>query len=88
MKRKPDFEVVEVGDEFIVVPTGEEVSSFGAIVTLNEASAYLFGKLASPLSAAELVDLLMDEYDVDRSTAEKDVDSFVSELLDIGLIEP
>lgn len=82
----PNFEITEIADEYIAVPVGTEVLSFNGVVVLSEPTVYLLRKLKEPKSVEDLVDLLIEEYDVDRSDAEKDVNNIVKELLSMGLI--
>ena len=82
----PNFEITEIADEFIAVPVGTEVLSFNGVVVLSEPTAYLLRELKEPKSIEDLIALLIEEYDIDKSDAEKDVNNIVRELLRIGLI--
>lgn len=48
------------------------------IMTLNDSGRYLWRKLEErDCTAAALVDALLEEYEVERSTATTDVDNFI-----------
>lgn len=79
------FEIVEVAGEYMAIPIGEQ--SFNGIVALNEASAFLLGKLSQSKSEEELVSCLIEEYLVDKDIAECDVGVFVRKATEIGLIK-
>lgn len=80
------FEVVTVADEHMAVPIGEEAVSFHGVVALSEAAAFLLNKMDEPRTKEELVDLLCREYDVDRATAEKDVDEIIIKFRELKII--
>ncbi len=87
MKMKSNFEIVEVADEYLAVPVGEEAEFFHGIVAMSEAAAFLLNKMRQNRTEEELVTLLMDEYDTERWIADKDVNNMITTLLQIGLIE-
>ena len=87
MKVKSSFELVEVAGEYMLVPIGESTTSFRGILTLNDATGYLLGKMNEPRTKEQLVALLMNEYKVDQTTAESDIEDLLQKLLDFGVIE-
>ena len=80
------FEIVEMSGEYMAIPLGKAASSLNGIVALNEASAFLLKQLSTPKTKDELVELLLNEYDVDEDLARRDVDVFVEALTKIDLI--
>ena len=87
MRMKSCFEIVEVADEFLAIPIGDEVDAFCGIVALSEATAYLLNHMKKSKSKDDLIDILMNEYDVEYDVAKKDVEKNIKQLYDIGLIE-
>lgn len=59
----------------------------GTYFGLNEVSNQLWQWMQNPASHGELLQLLLAEYDVTESEANTDLDSFLKEMLDSGLIE-
>jgi hypothetical protein len=49
---------------------------------LDPVASSIWKALAEPLTLGELVDRLLEEYEVDRNTCMADVEGFVQELLD------
>ena len=86
MKRTPNFELVNVADDYILVPLGDQMEKFNGTVVLKEVSAFLLEKLESDLTIKELVRLLLDEYDVDFDTAQADVEKAVEEMKKLGIV--
>lgn len=87
MKIKEGFVLRKVADEFIVMPTGENIAKFEGAVALNDVSAFVFEKLSNPVSKEDLVIALCDEYEVDVQIARQDIDSLISKFEEMGIIE-
>lgn len=88
MKVKKGIVLSKVGDEFVLVPTGEAAKSFHGIVRLNETGAEIWKDLEKELSEEEIVNNLMAHYtDVDHETALRSVRNVVDKLRDAGLLE-
>jgi Coenzyme PQQ synthesis protein D (PqqD) len=58
-----------------------------AYLAANQSGSLLWRALADGTSEVELVRLLMSQYDIDADTARTDVDGFVSNLDQMGLLE-
>lgn len=87
MKIKDGFLLREVVGSYIVVAVGARAKEFGGIIKLNETGSFLWKKLAENVDQATLTEALTDEYDVDKESAEKDVDSFIKTLSEAGILE-
>ncbi len=87
MKIKEGFALRTVADEYIVMPTGSRIAEFEGAIALNGVSAFLFEKMLNPVSKEDLVIALLDEYEVNRETAERDVDALVAKFNDMGITE-
>ena len=86
MKIAPGFEVVNIANDYLLVPLGEQMDKFNGTVILNEVSAFILNQLKAELTKEELVRLLMNEYDVSLETAQADVDKAVEQMKEIGII--
>lgn len=81
MQIKSDFTIQKVGNSYIAVAVGETSKTFHAMIKLNETGAFLWKKLAeNDLTEEQLTNALLDEYDVDRETAARDVRTIVENL--------
>lgn len=87
MTIKKGFVLRNVVDEYIVMPTGENIAKFEGAVVLNEVSAFLFRQLENPVSREDLLASLLNEYDVDEATAAADLDALLKQLREMGLLE-
>lgn len=87
MKVKEGFELKEIADNYVVIPTKSNVVDFNSMIMLNEVSAFLWLQLLEDKTEQELVKALLNEYDVDKGTAAEDVKLFVNELAAAGVID-
>ncbi len=80
MKLREGFMLKKILDDYIVVPTGNNIVDFAVAVSLNETGAFLWHQLEQEKTADELSQALSDEYGVSAQEVAQDVDEFV-ELL-------
>ncbi len=81
MKIQPGFNLKEVADSFVIVPTGANIVDFSAMITINETGAFLWNLLKEDIDEETLAKKLMEEYEVDKDTALSDVKEFTQVLL-------
>lgn len=74
MKAKPGFNIRNVCGQDLVVAEGEENIDFSNIISMNETSSYLWTKVQKmdSFTVDDMVNLLLQEYEVDRATALSD----------------
>lgn len=87
MKRKGTFNVVQDGDGFIAVATGEYKQEFGGMIKLNETGHLLWKCLGEDVTLDDLATAICDEYAVSREVALSDAETFVQRLKEAGFIE-
>ncbi len=87
MKVKDGFVLRNVVDEYIVMPTGDNIAKFDGAVVLNEVSAFVFEQMKHPVSREDLLEAVLNEFEVDEATARADLDVLIEKLTEMGLIE-
>ena len=88
MKIKKGFEVRNICGENIIIAHGKENIDFTKVVTLNESAVLLWNKVVdAEFEEKELVDVLLEEYEVEPSQAIADVKSLVASWKEAGLVE-
>lgn len=87
MHLNTDFELVELADEHLAIPVGEKATSFKGVVTISNSAYFLLSKMNISRSKEELLELLVNEFDVDKAVAQADLDEFLKEMLEMGVIE-
>lgn len=87
MKINNGFILREVADSYVVVAVGDKLREFNSIINLNETGAFLWRILEKETTEQELIEKLLEEYDVDRETAEKDIKDFIQKIQEAGLLK-
>ena len=87
MKIVDGFMLREIVDTWVVVPLGKRVVEFNGIMTLSETGALLWRGIEKGADINSLVDSVMAEYDIDKTTALSDTLEFISAIKQKGLLE-
>ena len=89
MKIKKGYLVHEVAGNYVVIKIGQEAMNFNGLITLSESAKMLWDLLNRENGAVieELVNKLLEEYDVDEKTAQNDVIEFIECLKKNNIIE-
>lgn len=89
MRIKKGFVLREVCAQKVVVAEGEDVMNFGKLLTINESASFIWQEALKQgdFTIESLIDAFLNEYDVDRETALRDISEIISKLKDKGIIE-
>lgn len=87
MKIKYKFESVNMGEEIIMVPVGENANQVQGVIKANEAGNRIIQLLIQGKDENEVVDSLVKEFDNDRGMIADYVRSVITVLQDHQLIE-
>ena len=88
MKTRKGYTLRSLGKEFILVADGFEAVDFSRMISMNESSAFLWKEVEDKdFDAETLTNLLTDNYDIDRETAQNDVVFMLKSWSDAGIIE-
>ena len=88
MRKRDGFLLREVADQTVIVPTGQLVSDFNCLITLNATGRWIWDHLDQSQTAETLTKKMVSEFEVDEATARRDTEEFLAELLRLGIIEP
>lgn len=86
MKLKHEFVVREVAGETLLVPVGTATLSLNGMLVLNECGKFLWEHIPNAEAEEDLVNRLLDEYEVDRQTAAQDVKEFLETLCKLDIV--
>ena len=87
MKLKEGFIFRKIAGDNVVVPIGQQIKEFNGLIKLNESGAFLWNILKEGSSKEELVEKLLEEYEIDRDFAENDVEKFINILKERDMLE-
>lgn len=86
MKLKKDFILREIMGDVVLVPINQSTSQFNGLITVNELGKFIWENLEKVQDEDDLLQLILDEYEVDRDVAKKDLDEFLQVLKDMDII--
>lgn len=86
MKTNPDFILRDIAGEKVLIPTQEAARGFQGLINMNGTAAFIWEHLDQCASQKELIELLMETYDVDREQAETDVTGLLKELQQFHIV--
>ncbi len=87
MRIKEGYLVREIADCHIVVPIGDRVIDFKGIMTLNDTGYFIWKCLSEDIAYAQLLSAILDEYEIDEATARADLDEFLEDARQNGVLE-
>ena len=87
VKIKEGFILRKIADTDVVVPIGNNIADFNGIISLNGSAALLWQYLKDGSQLPQLVEVLVDTYDIDRDTAQVDIEHFVDQLQQADMFE-
>ena len=87
MKIKEGFVVKEIAGQCVVIALGEASKIFNGLIKLNDTGRFIWDKLVDGTQTSDIVEAMLGEYDVDRETAQKDVEKFIDTLKGAGILE-
>ena len=88
MKIKDGFILRSICGEFIVVGEGLAQVNFNKMLSLNESTAYLWKEVeGKTFTQEDLVQLLLDKYEVSQEQAAADVEKLTATWIKEGVVE-
>ncbi len=77
----------EIAGETLLVPVQGNLAERQQVFALDPVAALIWSRLDTPCNESDLVNTVLDGFDVDQATASRDVHEFVEELREAGLVE-
>lgn len=77
----------EIEGEVILVPVVSEATEMDSIYVLNETSSFIWNLLDGKNSLDDILNRMLDTYDVTPERAKKDIKDFINTLLNFGALE-
>ncbi len=86
MKISDGYILRTVAGKNIVVSVGAD-TAFSGMLTLNETGVFFWNLLSKDTTKEEMIEKVISEYDIDRDTVSADIDNFLSNLKEKGILE-
>lgn len=87
MKLKYIFETVDMGDEFIAVPVGDNAEQIHGVLKLNKAGNEILSLLNNDTTEEQIVELLSEKYENNNKELTAYVNKFIRFLQDNDMLE-
>ena len=75
-----------IEDEVILVPIRRNVADLESIYVLSEVGAHIWEQIDGRRTTAEILPLILEEFEVSEEEAQKDLTEFMQQLRSIGAI--
>lgn len=86
IKIKKEYMKRSVAGEDIVVPTGSAVAKHNGIFVLTETGAMIWDLILDGTDEKGITEKIAEEFDVDISTAQRDVSAFLGKMKEFGIV--
>lgn len=87
MRLRKGFITHTFEDSQIMVAVGSAARTFRGLAHSNETAAFIIDCLKQETSEAEILQKVLDTYEVDFDTAQRDVREILKKLREIGAVE-
>lgn len=87
MKVDKEFILREIAGDYIIIPTGKTVLNFNGLITVNEVGVSLWKMLQNEVTLDELVQGILNEYEVEEEVAREDIQEFLDSLEAGGILK-
>ena len=88
MKQIKEYIKRNIAGEIVLVPAGQTAEDFNGMITLTESGDFIWEHLEEARDFNHLVELILEEYDIDKETAAQDASAFLMQLLQASMIQP
>lgn len=87
LKVKSGFVLRKIGTQTVAVPIGQRTSDIHGVIALSDSGALLWEALEKGTEKEALINILLNEYEIDRDTIVSDLDDFIKGLYEQGALE-
>ena len=85
--RSPRMVGRRIGDEYVLVPLAGRGADLDSILNLNRVAAFMWEQLDGSRSGGEVIDAVLERFDVERARAEQDYLELVETLVELDAVK-
>lgn len=86
MKTNPNFVLRKIAGENVLLPTGIATQKYNGLITLNSTAVFIWENINISKNKDELVDKVVEHFEIDKKTANEDVEGLLKEFLEKEMI--
>ncbi len=87
MKINKEMILREIAGDNILVPSADAVLDLNGLFVVTETGAFIWNVLPMVNSEDEIIEKMLEEYEIDRETAQNDIAEFLEKLRSFGIID-
>ena len=87
MRIKGEYVLREIGGDHILIPIGNTAMEMNGLITMDEVGIEIWKGIEKHLSEREILQDILDKYEVEAEEAERDMMDFIKKLKDADLVE-
>ena len=81
-----EFVLREIAGDYVIIPVGKTVIEFNGLITVNEVGVSIWNMLQNEVTFDQIVQGILNEYEVEESVAREDIREFLDQLIDGGIL--
>ena len=82
--KNPELILRTIAGESVLIPTGSMAAKFNGMISLNGVAAFIWEQMDQVDSREQMVQMILDRYEIDEETARKDVNGFLDTAIQVG----
>lgn len=86
MKLEKEFVLREIAGDYVIIPVGKTVIEFNGLITVNEVGVSIWNMLQNEVTFDQIVQGILNEYEVEESVAREDIREFLDQLIGGGIL--
>jgi hypothetical protein len=86
LRTSPNYVLRRIAGQDVLVSIGEGLADFRGYIEMNDTASFLWRQLQEGRTREELLEAIVETYEVDEATARRDVDSCLDLLISKGMI--
>lgn len=86
MKIQGEFILREVAGESLLIPTGQTALKMNGMIIIDRVGAYIWQLIEKGDNEEKILGKILERFEIDRDTAEKDMNEFLDKLNSAGLL--
>ena len=86
MKLEKEFVLREIEGDYVIIQVGKTVIEFNGLITVNEVGVSIWNMLQNEVTFDQIVQGILNEYEVEESVAREDIREFLDQLIDGGIL--
>ena len=86
LSRSPSVVTRKTGNEYVLVPVANNIADMNSVYTLNETGAFIWEQIDGKRNIENIIELVTQEYEIDKASASKDVFDFIDNMKEFLII--